>query len=305
MTMRPVPTFLQIPYADDPSELDVGIIGLPFDLGTTSGGRARLGPLEIRKAGMAWPRRYHQSMEKSPFDICKIADLGDLDLDYFDKEAALKDIEAYYNNFVDAGALPLGLGGDHLVTLPILRALGRKRPLGLVLFDAHPDTVDISMGSNLVSSTPFRRAIEEGVLDPRRVVEIGIRGAMGRRDHIDWAKSVGVTIIDIDELYDLGTDGAVAKAHEIIGHHPAYISFCIDGVDPVYAPGTGVRVPGGFTSYEAIRMIRKLDGLNVVGADIVEFSPPQDIGGITAELSVYLAFEAVSLFARTLDDRKK
>ena len=300
MTATAIPRFLQLPYQDSPVGLDIGLIGLPWDCGTTSSGRARQGPVEIRRAGLGWKRRFHPTLQRSPLDLCRVGDLGDLELSPFDREAALTDIEACIDRFVEHRTLLIALGGDHLVTLPILRALGRAHPLGLVLFDAHPDVSDHSMGERLTASTPFRRAVEEELLEPKRMVLIGIRGATNSRENLDWASEVGITIITMDDLYELGVDGAIGKVHETVGGHPAYVSFCIDGVDPAFAPGTGVRVPGGFSSYEAIRMVRKLHGLTLVGADIVEFSPPHDIDGLTANLALALTVELIALLVRSL-----
>ncbi len=194
--------------------------------------------------------------------------------------------------------MPLSAGGDHLVTLPILRALAPDRPLGLVHFDAHSDTWDTYFGGyRYTHGTPFRRAIEERLIDPRRTIQIGIRGSLYNEGELDFALQHGIRVVRIEEFYDLGLDAVVAEARRVAGDGPTYVSFDVDGLDPVYAPGTGTPEVGGFTTHEAQRMIRGLAGLDLVGADVVEVSPPFDPSGNTALVGATMMFELLCVLA--------
>ena len=218
-----------------------------------------------------------------------------------DLERSLKSIEAFFAQIVNAGTVPLAIGGDHLSSLPILRAVASQRPVGMVHFDAHSDTVDAYFeGSRYTHGTPFRRAIEEGLLDSRRVVQIGIRGSTYSADERDWPLQQGIRMISIEEFEDLGVDAVIREALRVVGDHPTYITFDIDSLDPAYAPGTGTPEFGGFTSREANRMLRGLRGLNLVGADVVEVSPPFDPSGGTALAAANIAFELLCLLAEAV-----
>ena len=215
------------------------------------------------------------------------------------------DIETFYTSVVQAGLIPLTGGGDHAITLPILRALSRERgePLGMVHFDAHCDTGPELFGHKHHHGGPFRVAVEDGVLDPKRTIQIGIRGPTEPL----WAFSYesGMTVIHIEELYSMGIAGVIARAREVVGDGPTYVSFDVDGMDPVYAPGTGTPEVGGFTSFEAQQMLRGLRGLNLVGGDVVEVSPPFDAAGITALNGVQMMFEILCLLAESHDRRTR
>ena len=198
----------------------------------------------------------------------------------------------------EAGAAPLSAGGDHLVTLPILRAIARDRPVGVVHFDAHSDTSDSYFGGEKYThGTPFRRAIEEGLIDPHRMIQIGVRGSMYDADEKDWAEQVGIRIVHIEEFFRLGPEAVTTEARRIVGDGPAYITFDVDGLDPVYAPGTGTPEIGGFSTAEAQRMIRGLAGLDLVGGDVVEVAPPFDPGGNTALVGATMMFEILCVLA--------
>ena len=267
-------TFMRLPHAVDPATLDIALVGVPWDGGTTNRAGARHGPRQIRDMS-SFIRRLHPVTRRSPFALARIADHGDVAVNPVDLMDTMGRVERFYARLHAAGAIPLSAGGDHLISLPILRVLGRPRPLGLIQFDAHPDTGDVYFGqSRYTHGTPFRRAVEEGLIDPKRTVQIGIRGSLYGED--DWAFSYqsGMRVIPIEEVYALGIDGVIAEARRVVGPDPTYVTFDVNGLDPVYAPGTGTPEIGGFTTFEAQRMIRGLGGLNLVGADLVEVAPP-------------------------------
>jgi guanidinopropionase len=234
------------------------------------------------------------------------ADLGDAPVNPIDIMQSLDLITDFYNQITDKGIVPLTAGGDHLISFPILRSLGRDGPVGMVHFDAHTDMNDSYFGnSKYTHGTPFRRAIEQGFLDPKRTIQIGIRGVKYEATDFDWALSQGVRIIEIDEFFDRGVDSIMKEAREIVGDGKTYVSFDIDGIDPSYAPGTGTPEIGGYSTYEAQKMLRALDGLNLIGADLVEVSPPFDPSGGTAWVGVSLMFEMLCVLAPACDARAK
>jgi guanidinopropionase len=241
----------------------------------------------------------------SPYELCRVGDHGDAPVNPIDLADSLKRIEAFYASLHKAGAAPLSAGGDHLITLPILRAIGRQAPLGLIHFDAHSDTGDTYFGGEkFTHGTPFRRAVEEGLIDPNRVTQIGVRGSMYAPDEKDWAESVGIRIVPIEEFFRRGPDDVIAEARERVGDGPAYVSFDVDGLDPVYAPGTGTPEVGGFSTAEAQRMLRGLEGLDLVGGDVVEVSPPFDPSGNTALVGATMMFEILCVLAPAVHRRK-
>jgi guanidinopropionase len=250
-------------------------------------------------------RAVHPVIRKSPFELCKTFDLGDAPVNPVDLEATLKLVERFFAEIVAAKAIPLAAGGDHLVTLPILHAVARERPVGLIHFDAHSDTWDSYFGgSKYTHGTPFRRAIERNLIDPNRVIQIGIRGSLYDAQDNEWALSQGVRIVTIEECRNLGTEGVVAEVRRIVGNDPAYVTFDVDGLDPAYAPGTGTPEVGGFSTLEAQILLRGLGGLDIVGADVVEVSAPFDPSGMTALVGATMMFEILCVIA-TSTVRKK
>jgi guanidinopropionase len=270
------PTFMRLPVAE-PDQVDVALVGVPFDSGTTNRTGARHGPREIRSQS-SLVRRVHHVTGLSPFDRVKCGDCGDAPINPLDLMASLESIEEFFAMIHKARARPLTAGGDHLISLPILRALAAKGPVGLIHFDAHSDTYDSFFGNRYNHGTPFRRAIEEGLLDPRRVIQIGIRGA-------------------IEEFAERGPKSVMAEARKLVGNQPAYVSFDIDALDPSIAPGTGTPEIGGVTTREAQAMVRLLDGVNIIGADLVEVSPPLDPTGATALAGATMMFELLCVMA--------
>ena len=288
-------SFMRLPIAT-PDQVDIAIVGVPFDGGATNRTGARHGPREIRNQS-SLVRRVHHVTGLSPFDRVRAADCGDAPVNPLDVAASLVSIEAFFARIYEANARPLTAGGDHLVTLPILRSLARKGPVGLIHFDAHSDTYDSFFGNRYNHGTPFRRAVEERLLDPRRMIQIGLRGAISDASNFDFARAAGVRIVFIEEFAELGPATVMSEARTLVGDQPVYVSFDIDVLDPSIASGTGTPEIGGITSREAQTMIRLLDGLDIVGADLVEVSPPLDPTGVTALTGATMLFELLCVMA--------
>ena len=299
-----IPTFMRTEQVSDPAEVDIALIGVPFDGAVTNRPGARHGPREIRNMS-SFMRSIHPVSRINPYELCRVGDLGDVPLtSVYDLDATVGDIAAFYKKVTSAGALPLSAGGDHSITYPILQAVGAKRPVGLVQIDAHTDTWDEFMGSNLTHGAPFRRAVEAGVLDPKRTIQIGIRGAQNSEEGWTFSRDSGMRIVFMEEFTQIGVEAVVAEARQIIGDGPAYISFDIDGLDPAYAPGTGTPEIGGLTTIEAQNILRGLQGLDLVGGDVVEVSPPFDPNGNTALTGATLMYEILCLLADSVHRRR-
>jgi guanidinopropionase len=273
-----VATFMRLPVETDFAKLDIAMAGVPWDGGTTNRAGARHGPREIRNMS-SLIRRVNHASGIAPFELCRCGDVGDAPVNPISVPDSMQRIQGFFERIVAAGAVPLSAGGDHLITLPIFRALAAKRPIGMVHFDAHSDTADSYFGGERYThGTPFRRAVEEGLLDPKRTIQIGIRGSMYDRHDLDFAREAGIRIVTIEELYDIG-------------------------LDPVYAPGTGTPEIGGFTTHEAQRMIRGLQGLDLIGGDVVEVAPPFDPSGNTAIVGATMMFEILCVLAEARSRR--
>ncbi|MEC3859753.1 agmatinase [Mesobacterium sp. TK19101] len=290
-----VPTFMRLPHLapDHPrfGDVQIGLVGVPWDSGTTNRPGPRHGPRQLRDAS-TMIRAQNGITGLRPFERVNCADLGDVGPNPADIQDSMTRITAFYEQLVQEGIRPLTAGGDHLTSLPVLRALARQRPVGMIHFDSHTDLFHSYFGGTLYThGTPFRRAVEEGLLDPKRVVQIGIRGTAYDMEDRDFAKSVGIRIIPIEEYFARGYADVMAEARAIVGSDPTYISYDIDFVDPAFAPGTGTPEIGGPNSFEALAVVRELAGLNIVGADMVEVSPPFDATGATAYLGVSVMFE--------------
>jgi guanidinopropionase len=291
-------TFMRLPYVPSAEGLDIALYGIPWDGGTTNRAGARHGPREVRNQSSLM-RRVHHVSGTEPFSLANIADIGDLPVNPIDLMDGLARIEAGVAAVVEAGAVPLGIGGDHLTTLPVLRAVAKARPVGLIHFDAHSDTNDTYFGNNpYTHGTPFRRAVEEGLLDPERCIQIGIRGSIYDPGEHDWAREQGMRVLYMEEFVARSPIDVMAEARRIAGTGPTYVSFDIDSIDPSMAPGTGTPEIGGFSTREAQQMLRLLDGVDIVGADVVEVAPPFDIGGITALAGATMAFELLCVIAK-------
>ncbi|CCM79193.1 agmatinase [Rhizobium mesoamericanum] len=298
-------TFMRLPAVTSAAGLDIALVGIPWDGGTTNRAGARHGPREVRNQSSLM-RRVHHVSGTEPFSIANVADVGDLSVNPIDLIDGLSRIEKGMAEIVTAGAIPLSVGGDHLTTLPVLRALATGGPIGLIHFDAHSDTNDCYFGDNpYTHGTPFRRAIEEGLLDPGRIVQIGIRGSIYDAGEHDWAKQQGVRIIYMEEFVSRGAEDVMREAREIVGGLPTYVTFDIDSIDPSMAPGTGTPETGGFTTREAQQMIRLLAGVRIVGADVVEVSPPFDLAGMTALAGATMMFELLCVIAKQVEELRK
>jgi len=290
-----IPSFMRLPVLTDPALVDVALVGVPFDGGTTNRPGARHGPREIRNQSSLMRRINANGI--CPYEHLRVADLGDAPVNPIDLLDSLSKIEAFFAALRRAGAIPIAAGGDHLITLPILRALATS-PVGLVHFDSHSDTNDRYFGENLYThGTPFRRAVEEGLLDPKRCVQIAIRGSYYQHTDFDFARAAGFRIFTMDEVMDHGIAEIMGETSAIIGDAPTYVSFDIDSLDPAYAPGTGTPEIGGLTAREAQRMLRALTGKNIIGADVVEVAPPFDPSGLTALTGATMMFELLCAIA--------
>ena len=290
-----VPTFMRLPHVSlDESriqDVEIGIIGVPWDSGTTNRPGPRHGPRQLRDAS-TMIRAEHPVSGVRPYERLNCADLGDVSINPADIEDSMNRITTFYNKVLKKGIKPLTAGGDHLTSLPVLRALADKGPLGMIHFDSHTDLFHSYFdGTMFTHGTPFRRAVEENLLDPNRVVQIGIRGTQYDSEDLDFANSVGIRVIKIEEFFDRGIQDVMAEAREIVGEKETYISYDIDFIDPAFAPGTGTPEVGGPNSYEALKVVRELTGVKIVGADMVEVSPPFDPSSNTAFLGVSIMFE--------------
>ncbi len=297
-------TFMRLPAVSDATGLDIALVGIPWDGGTTNRAGARHGPREVRNQSSLMRRVHHVTLTE-PFSLANIADVGDISVNPIDLLDGLKRIETGMRAIVDAGAIPLSVGGDHLTTLPVMRAVAAGGSVGMIHFDAHSDTNDTYFGGNpYTHGTPFRRAIEEGLLDPNRTVQIGIRGSIYATDEHDWARAQGIRVIYMEEFLQRSVGDVMAEARAIAGDGPTYVSFDIDCIDPSMAPGTGTPEIGGFSTREAQALVRQLGGVRIVGADVVEVAPPFDVAGMTALAGATILFELLCVIAEGVAARR-
>lgn len=300
-----VATFMRAPLVYDPSKLDIALIGVPFDGGVENRPGQRHGPRDIRNMS-SLIRTVHHVTRVNPYKLCRVADMGDVPItNTFNIEASHADITEFYRRVHAAGAVPLSAGGDHSVSLPILRAIAADSPVGMVHIDAHTDTCDEELGSRFTHGTPFRRAVEEGLLDPKRTVQIGIRGAQNTEEGWAFSLESGMRVIFIEEFTKLGVESTIAEAQRVVGNSPTYISFDVDSLDPAFAPGTGTPEVGGMTTIEVQMLLRGLRGLDLIGGDVVEVSPPFDPSGNTALVGATMMFEILCILAEVVARRKK
>ncbi len=292
-------TFLDAPFRADAdlAGLDVALVGVPMDLGVTNRAGARLGPRAVRSVERIGP--YEHVLRMTPMADCRAADIGDVPFrSRFSLESCHADIEECFGRIVSAGVIPLAVGGDHSISRAILAAVGRGRPVGMVHIDAHCDTGGIYEGSKFHHGGPFRQAVLEGTLDPERTVQIGIRG--GAEYLWEFSFASGMTVIHGDEVPKLGLDAVIARARAVVGDGPTYVSFDVDSLDPGFAPGTGTPEVGGLTPREVLEILRGLDGIDIVGGDVVEVAPQYDATSNTAQAGAQVLFELLCLTARRL-----
>ncbi|OED37363.1 agmatinase [Chromatiales bacterium (ex Bugula neritina AB1)] len=286
-----LPTFLRAPYNEDLQNTDVGIIGVPFDGGVTNRPGSRHGPREVRNQSTLI-RMKNQSTGIAPHDLCRVSDIGDAWVPSpFELTGSHLAIQQTFEKVHKHGIIPIAVGGDHSVSLPIFRAIAKDGPIGMIHIDAHCDTGDDYMGSKFHHGAPFSRAVEEGLLDPQRTVQIGIRGSVNDLDLWKFSHDSGMRVIYMHEFHSLGLENVIAEMKKIAGDGPVYISFDIDSLDPAFAPGTGTPEIGGLSTLEAQQLIRGCSGLNIIGADMVEVAPPFDPAGITSLAGAGILFE--------------
>ena len=292
-----IATFMRAPLAESLDNVDIGLIGVPTDLGVTNRAGARHGPREIRNSSSLM-RTFNLGMNVNPYELCHVADLGDVKFSHrYDLNKQVEEIEAFFQKIVEKNILPISAGGDHSITYPILKAIAKEEPVGMVHVDAHTDTWGEIWGSKFHHGAPFRLAVEAGVLDPNRTIQIGIRGGQNFMEGIEFSQSHGMRVVFMDEFSALGVEKVIQEAREVVGEGKTYISFDVDGLDPVYAPGTGTPEVGGITTLEAQQLLRGLRGLNLIGGDVVEVAPPFDNTGNTALVGATMMFEILSLIA--------
>lgn len=289
-----VPTFLGLPAAASTQDLDVAVIGVPMDLGVSNRSGARFGPRAVRTIERIGP--YHPTFRGVPQAHVRAADVGDVPFrSRYSLEQSLEDIESYYGQLLPQHVRPLSVGGDHSITYPILKALGKERPVGLVHIDAHCDTMGAYDGSKFHHGGPFRLAVLDGVLDPERTIQIGIRGSSNM--FWEFSHAAGMRVVYMEEWLQKGWTEVAALAREVVGAGPVYVSVDVDGFDPAYAPGTGTPEVGGLTPREVQALLRSLAGLEIVGADVMEVAPQYDPTTNTAQLAAQMLFEEFALMA--------
>ena len=286
-----IATMMRLPHVASSTELDACFVGVPFDLGTSNRSGTRFGPRQIRTESVLL-RPYNMATRAAPFDALRVADLGDVAINPYNLLDSIRLIENAYDGIVASGCRPISLGGDHTIALPILRALHRKYgKIGLIHVDAHADINEHMFGEPIAHGTPFRRAVEAGVLDTRRCVQIGLRGTGYAADDFDWPREQGFRVVQAEECWHKSLTPLMAEVRQQMGAGPVYLTYDIDSLDPGFAPGTGTPEIGGLTTIQALEIIRGCWGLNLVGCDLVEVSPPYDPSGNTALTAANLLFE--------------
>jgi len=286
-----IATMMRLPHQPTSDGLDACFVGVPFDLGTSNRSGARFGPRQVRSESVLL-RPYNMATRAAPFESLQVADIGDVATNAYNIVDSIDRIETAYHRIIANGCRPITIGGDHTIAWPILRAMHKRYgPIGVVHVDAHADVNDTMGGEKIAHGTPFRRAVEEGLLDCDRVVQIGLRGTGYHADDFDWCRAQGFRVVQAEECWHKSLVPLMREVAEKVGNGPVYLSFDIDGLDPAFAPGTGTPEIGGLSVQQGIEIIRGLRGLDIVGADLVEISPPYDPHGTTALVGANLAFE--------------
>ena len=284
-------TMMRLPQFESADGLDACFVGVPLDIGTSLRAGARFGPRDIRQNSVLI-RPYLMATRARPFDSLRVGDIGDVAINTFNLDKSIAIIERAYDGILANACIPLTMGGDHTIVLPILRAMRRKYgPVGLVHIDAHADVNDEMFGEKIAHGTPFRRAVEEGLLDTKRAVQIGLRATGYGADDFDWPRQQGMRVVQAEECWHRSLTPLMAEVRTQLGKGPVYLSFDIDGLDPAYAPGTGTPEIGGLTTIQGMEIIRGCRGLELVGCDLVEVSPPYDPFGTTSLLAANLLYE--------------
>lgn len=293
-----IATLLDLPYAEDLDNLDVALVGVPMDLGVTNRAGARLGPRAVRAVERIGP--YHHVHRIVPRALVRAADVGDVPLQSrFNLHQCHADIESFFGDVRERNIAPLSVGGDHSITYPIMRALGKERPLGMLHIDAHCDTGGAYDGEKFHHGGPFRQAVLDGVLDPARCIQIGIRGTAELST--EFSHEAGMTVIHIEAFHEQGIETICERARAVVGEGPLYVTLDVDGIDPAFTPGTGTPEVGGLTPFEVQCLVRAMAGLPIVGGDVVEIAPPYDPTSNTAHVGAALLFELFALSAKRLN----
>lgn len=297
-----VATFLRTQRVEMDEEIDIGLVGVPFDIGLNYRGGPREAPSAVRQASRII-RKVHPTSGIAPYKLCNIADLGDAPVNPLNKDQSIQTIERFFADLTALNIRPITIGGDHTIPTPILRGIARDEPVGIVQIDSHADTLDELCGSKVNHATFMRRGLEEGLIDPKRVVQVGLRGSRFSAEDIAFGYEAGFTIITFDEYEEMGRNAAIETINKVIGTARTYMTIDIDGLDPAFCPGTPVPEIGGITPRDAQMIIRALRGVDLVGADISEVAPCYDPSGITSITAANLMFELLCVMADSLSGR--
>jgi guanidinopropionase len=298
-----VASFMRARCHDIHPSVDIGLVGVPFDLGVNFRTGARQGPSGVREASRLI-RRVHPTSGIRPFEICNVADLGDAPINPMSKDKSIDMIREFFEELRDAQILPISVGGDHTIPLPILRALAAREPVGVLHVDAHADVLDTLCGDSVNHATFMRRALEEKLIDPRRVIQIGLRGSRFSDDDVQYSYDSGYEVVTMDDYEEMGRAAVIERIGEVLGNGPIYVSIDIDGLDPAYLPGTGVPEIGGILPRDMQVILRSLRGRRIIGADISEVSPCFDPTGITCVTVANLMFEILCVAADSLQENR-
>ncbi|KAL7859263.1 hypothetical protein SRHO_G00144100 [Serrasalmus rhombeus] len=292
-----IATMAKLPFQETAEGLDAAFIGVPIDTGTSNRPGARFGPRQIRSESVML--RACSATGAAPYESLMVADIGDVNVNMYDLKDTCRRIREAYCKVVKTGCIPLTMGGDHTISYPILQAVAERHgPVGLIHVDAHSDTGDVYLGEKIGHGSPFRRCVEEGLLDCKRVVQIGLRGTGYSPDNYAWSRAQGFRVVQVEECWHKSLVPLMAEVRRQIGSGPVYLSFDIDGLDPAFAPGTGTPEIGGLTPIQGLEIIRGCRGLNLVGCDLVEVSPPYDTTGNTALTAANLLFEMMCVLPK-------
>ncbi|MCR9255801.1 MAG: agmatinase [Alphaproteobacteria bacterium] len=297
-----IATFLRTPRVEMSDAIDIGLVGVPFDIGLNYRSGPREAPGAVRHASRLI-RRVHPTLGIEPYALCNVADLGDAPINPLDKDLSIAQIETFFAALRQRDIRPVAIGGDHTIPTPILRALANDSPVGILQIDSHADTLDEMCGTKANHATFMRRGVEEGLIDPGRVVQLGLRGSRFSADDIAWGYEAGFTIITFDEFEEMGRAAAIRRIAEVIGTDRTYVTVDIDGLDPSFCPGTPVPEIGGLTPRDTQVILRSLRGVDIIGADISEVAPCYDPTGITSVTAANLMFELVCLIADKIGER--
>ena len=294
-----VATFLRTRRHDISDEIDIGLCGVPFDLGVNFRTGSREGPAGVREASRLI-RRVHPTSGTKPYELCNVADIGDAPVNPLSLEDSIAKIQAFFEDLTKAGIRPIAIGGDHTIPTPILRGIVKDGPVGVLQIDAHPDTLDELCGTRINHATFMRRGHEEGLIDPARTVQLGLRGSRFSEADIQYGLDVGYTIITYDDYEEMGRGAAIETVNRVLGDGPVYVTLDIDGIDPAYAPGTAVPEIGGLLPRDVQVLLRSLMGKDIIGADISEVAPCFDPTGITSVTAANMMFELLCVMAEAV-----